>query len=190
MEKDKTEKRIWEVVCILLGFILGTVSTVLVTYHFEWRKEVRTRKELTEMIYFDVLSTKRDLDNFLHDRPREKTIELGKSIIANDYDTYVFEAYIHSIPLLPVETASRILAFYGDLKKANETKYILLNKDLSLKLEERKPWINNFYVVLERAIKNGEYILTHFKKQDKDNHLPDPNDPNIPISLGTTTIDE
>ena len=123
------------------------------------------------MICIDVQNNKRTVDNTLRDYPEKKTLaRADKSDIkihANDFDTYIFDAYIHEISLLPNKPASSILAFYEDLKKVNEAKYILQNKDLSLTRSSRLTWVKLLYDALDRATQNGKYILDELGNQDR-----------------------
>lgn len=191
MANDKSE--IWsKMLYIIIGTVIGAAGTILVAYYDNWKKERQTKKDLIVMICIDVTNTKKTLEKFVRVHPPDKLIKQG-NIIINDFDTYFFGAYIHKLPLLPVKTARTICAFYGDLKKANEAKYILLDKNLNLSKDSRIVWKKNFRDNVLGAIKKADCILDYFGRQGKgmssENTIGQYTIDEVTITTGSSTVE-
>jgi hypothetical protein len=163
VKKDKRENGwIRNLIFLIFGTAIGFGSNFIA----DRLKECKVKDELAKMIYIDVNSTKTILKNHLLVYPREKVLEQSTNVInINDFDTYVFEAYIHNISLLTNKETKDIILFYRDLKNANEAKRLLRDKDSVLSLDNRKIWINSFYDAVEESVKKAENIMTDLTKQ-------------------------
>jgi hypothetical protein len=177
-------------------WILSLLISNVIIYHFtscQYSKQYkidkeRTKKQIVAVMHNDIKNTKRDLDLFLHVRPRGKWDE-GNTIIFNDFNTYIFDAYIKEIPLFPAETANRINLFYRDLKTANDTNHKLQNKDLNLTNESKNQLTKVFYDQVEDAVKKGEDVMKDFEKQYPD-LLEDINNPNLMAAPASSTLSQ
>lgn len=148
----------------LVGVIVGALLGILVIQIADYFRNNHARDDLKEIISWDVESTKSRLDLFLRAHSCEEIIKKSHAPEwtpeINDYDTSIFDAYIHKIPLLPKDSARRILLFYSNLKAINEAKYILQNnKGSDMSPEDREVWAKVICEGSDKTAKVGEKII-------------------------------
>jgi len=170
ISKNGARSNLWNsnLFCVIIGVLLGTLLGVFGTWGTDYIRDCKAKSNLKQIISCDIEATKSRFDLFFKVHSCNKFIkkshdpEWAPNI--SDYDTSVFDAYIHKIPLLPKDSAKRILLFYSNLKVINEAKYILQNnKSSDMSPESREVWAKVIYEGSDNTNKIGEKILRDFK---------------------------
>ena len=165
--KDKMPKnKLWNS-NLFIGLtcaVVGAMAAALFIHYNDYRRDNQAREDLKKIISYDINNTTSTLDEFLKVTTRAEMIEKSNNpewapYISN-YDTSVFDAYIHKISLLPENSARRILLFYKNLRTINGDKYLLQNKGSNMPSKERKAWTNHIYDAIDKTAKVGKEIIT------------------------------
>jgi hypothetical protein len=189
MSEDKMKNKVLSQAGIwFLGTLTGALIAGLVGLAMDYLKDKQTRKELTEIIRIDIQDTKKSIDEFVCAYPLEKTLEQNKNsevfIDTTIYDTYIFDAYLQKISLLPIKNVQTILSFYKNLKKANEASFILRDRDLNLPWNKKETWLRFFYQSITKAVRDAKIILEDSEGQHANIELiSDANRPNDIIDI-------
>lgn len=160
-------KELW---IALIAALVGGAIAFCSTYGHDILKDCKARNNLAKMIYVDTQRLVLDLYATIDKTPESEALAIivvkNHSSSMCRFDTRVFDTYLHLLPLFSTVDVNHILAFYGNLAKANEV-FGILEGGRSGSKEHRLQWGKRLYRHAYRSLAHGREIMTSLESQYK-----------------------